>query len=464
MIVRKEEKTNECTKSRLLNSLFFRLAANNVRDYAIILLDINGNIVSWNSGAEYIKGYKANEVIGKHFSIFYTLNDVKKEKPKMELNIAAKEGRFEDEGWRIRKDGSRFWANVVITALRDENGNLEGFIKIVKDLTERKKMEEALKEERRLFIGGPIVVFKWKAGEVSIPVLYVSPNVQDVFGYKPEDFTTGRITYSDIVHPDDLKRIIKESNFYSQKKVPYFEQDYRIVTARGEYRWVHDFTVIERDSEGRITHYHGYVMDVTERKKMEEALKESEEKFKMLAESSTSAIFIIQQDVIKYANPIVKEIIGYPRKEIEKMKFWEFIYPEDRKIVKERGKRRQKGEEISPSRYEFRVITKDGKIKWIDFAVTNILYEKKPAILCNAYDITERKKAEAEMKRALEQEKQFKLRAAHYFFNPIAIAKGYLSLALEEKDDKEKIMKAIKAIDRIEKVVKNITQRGVITE
>src|SRR5204863_3854548 len=112
--------------------------AEGVKDYAIFMLDPQGHIASWHAGAERIKGYKADEIIGKHFSIFYPEEDIRRDKPGYELKVATEVGRFEDEDWRIRKDGTRFWANVVITALRDKEGTLRGFGKVTRDLTDRK--------------------------------------------------------------------------------------------------------------------------------------------------------------------------------------------------------------------------------------------------------------------------------------------------------------------------------------
>ena len=135
----------------------FQLMAESVRDYAIFLLDPKGNIQSWNPGAERIKQYRADEIIGRHFSTFYTPQDVARDWPATELKLATTEGRFEDEGWRVRKDGSRFWAHVVITALRDPQGKLLAFSKITRDLTDHRLQQEALRrsEERfRLLIEG----------------------------------------------------------------------------------------------------------------------------------------------------------------------------------------------------------------------------------------------------------------------------------------------------------------------
>ena len=129
----------------------FRLLLEAVQDYAIFMLDATGHIRTWNLGAQRIKQYAAADIIGKHFSIFYPEEDKRNGKPQWELEVAKKEGRFEDEGWRIRKDGSRFWANVIITALRDKNGNLVGFGKVTRDFTERMEAKEALaKSERSL--------------------------------------------------------------------------------------------------------------------------------------------------------------------------------------------------------------------------------------------------------------------------------------------------------------------------
>lgn len=120
----------------------FRLMVEGVQDYAIFMLDPQGLVATWNSGAERLKGYTAQQIIGTHFSRFYLASDVARGWPKEELSRATLDGRFEDEGWRLRQDGTRFWANVVITALRDETNQLVGFSKVTRDLTERKEIEE----------------------------------------------------------------------------------------------------------------------------------------------------------------------------------------------------------------------------------------------------------------------------------------------------------------------------------
>ena len=127
----------------------YRLLVESVRDYAIYAIDINGYIVSWNVGAERIKGYPADEIIGKHLSIFYP--EEMRHMPAVEMEVATREGRYEDESWRVRKDGTRFWASVVLTAIRDDSGALLGFAKVTRDLTERRAQQDrAIEDAKRV--------------------------------------------------------------------------------------------------------------------------------------------------------------------------------------------------------------------------------------------------------------------------------------------------------------------------
>jgi PAS domain S-box-containing protein len=126
-----------------------RMMVADVRDYAILMLDTQGMIATWNAGAERFKGYQAHEIIGRHFSVFYVPEDVASGKPARELEVAAADGRLEDEGWRVRKDGTRFWANVVITALRDPDGVLRGYGKITRDLSEREQARLEIEQANR---------------------------------------------------------------------------------------------------------------------------------------------------------------------------------------------------------------------------------------------------------------------------------------------------------------------------
>jgi PAS domain S-box-containing protein len=150
---RVEERTVELTQAlvRLRESeRRFRLFVGGVTDYAIYMLDMEGVITNWNAGAERIKGYRAEEIIGQHFSVFYTSEDRQDGLPRRALRIAAQDGRFEADGWRVRKDGSRFWANVVIDAVHDDSGVLIGFAKVTRDMTARRAVDEQLRQSQKM--------------------------------------------------------------------------------------------------------------------------------------------------------------------------------------------------------------------------------------------------------------------------------------------------------------------------
>src|SRR5579872_2239216 len=149
----------------------YRVLVETVKDYAIIMLDPHSNVVTWTDAARQIKGYASEEILGKHFSKFYPEEGIQRGFPDFELQSATKDGRFEDENWRIRKDGSRFWANVVITALHDKNGNLIGFGKMTRDMTDRKQAEEKIRRQSQeiLELSTPVVQM-WE-GVVVTPLI-----------------------------------------------------------------------------------------------------------------------------------------------------------------------------------------------------------------------------------------------------------------------------------------------------
>lgn len=145
----KNEATNTLKTPLFEDSEIFKLLVNSVEDYAIFALDKNGIVMTWNTGAVKLNGYTSDEIIGTHFSKFYTAKDIARNHPQEELKIAKEKGKFEEEGWRVKKDGSTFWANVNINALKDSEGNLYGFAKVTRDLTEKKLIQEKLVEEER---------------------------------------------------------------------------------------------------------------------------------------------------------------------------------------------------------------------------------------------------------------------------------------------------------------------------
>ena len=187
----------------------FRLLVDEATDYAIFMLDPSGRVASWNQGAERIKGYKASEILGRHFSCFYSAEEVRSGKPERELQVAVAEGRYKEEGWRIRKDGSRFYASVVITALKNETGKLQGFSKITRDITEQKRAEEMLEESeerhRKLFDNNPHPT--WVFDRETLRFLAVNAAAIRKYGYSRDEFVG--MTIKDIRPSEDVPAMLE---------------------------------------------------------------------------------------------------------------------------------------------------------------------------------------------------------------------------------------------------------------
>ena len=219
----------------------------------------------------------------------------------------------------VKKNGDIMDVLLSAIAERDADGSILRSLAVLTDVTERKRAEQASDRERRLFAEGSVVVFRWVA-QAGFPVEFVSANISQ-YGYQPEDFTGGRLLYSDIIHPDDAARVAAEVESGSTANVTAIEQDYRIIKADGAVRWVYDFCSLIYNHEGVVAHYEGYILDITERKRAEQALRESEEKFSIAFRSSPAAITLttLQPASLSYivdVNDSFLDITGYQRDEI----------------------------------------------------------------------------------------------------------------------------------------------------
>jgi PAS domain S-box-containing protein len=209
-VVRKDITQRKRTEAALRESEErFRLLVDGITDYAIFRLTPTGDVASWNQGAERIKGYKQDEIIGQHFSCFYPPEDLASGFPEHELQTALSAGHCEEEGWRVRKDGSRFWANVVITPLKDENGTLRGFSKITRDITDRKAAEERLHESeerhRMLFDNNPHPT--WAYDRETLRFLAVNNAALRKYGYSTAEFLA--LTVKDIRSTEEIPSLLE---------------------------------------------------------------------------------------------------------------------------------------------------------------------------------------------------------------------------------------------------------------
>jgi len=263
----------------------FRLLMEGVRDYAIFLLDGAGRVSTWNSGAERIKGYRAEEIIGQHFSRFYPPEDVAAGKPARLLALAAREGRAEDKGWRVRKDGSRFWADVLITALRDSDGAVIGFAKVTRDLTERKEVEDALRRSEQTFqllvesvqeyaiymLDPEGRVVSWNAAAERIEGYRAPEIIGQHFStfYPPEDAAQGKPRW-------ELETAAREGR--------HEDEGWR-VRKDGTRFWANVAISAMRDSQGALIGFAKVTRDLTQRRHAEQALAQSNQELERFSYS-----------------------------------------------------------------------------------------------------------------------------------------------------------------------------------
>lgn len=262
----------------------FHLLVEGVKDYAIFMLDLNGCIVSWNAGAERIKGYQASEILGQHFSCFYTDEDIKQGKPEQELRVAKTSGRFEGEGWHVHKDGSQFWANAVITALCDQTGKLRGFSRVTRDITEHKRAEERSRLFESVVVNANDAVLITEAEPIENTgprILYVNKAFLRMTGHSLEDVLgkTPRILQGPNTNQAALDKIRTALKRWKPVRVEVI--NYR---KDGSEFWVELNIAPVMDETGWYTHWISVQRDITDRKRVEEEIYKALEKEKELSE------------------------------------------------------------------------------------------------------------------------------------------------------------------------------------
>jgi PAS domain S-box-containing protein len=247
----------------------FRLLVESVHDYAIFMLDPQGYVMSWNAGAERLKQYKADEIIGQHFSVFYPEEALAQHWPEYELKTAESEGRFEDEGWRLRKDGSRFWANVVITALRDASGQLIGFSKITRDLTERRRQEEELRhsEERFRLMVNAVQDYAIFMLDPDGRVASWNVGAERIKGYRPSEIIGQH--FSKFYPPDRVAARWPEHELAMARAEGRFEDEGWRIRKDGSRFWANVVITALYDPAGELRGFTKVTRDLTERRRVE---------------------------------------------------------------------------------------------------------------------------------------------------------------------------------------------------
>ena len=247
-----------------------RLLVQTVRDYAIFALDATGHVLTWNPGAERFKGYTADEIVGQHFSVFYPQEAIAEGKPERELHEAVRDGSTEDEGWRIRKDGTRFWASVVITALRDERGALIGFAKVTRDLTERRDAEQALREseERMRLLIQSVKDYAIFMLDAEGRVATWNDGARHIKGYSKEEIVGKH--FSVFYPPETVATGFPQLELEVAAREGRFEDEGWRVRKDGSLFWANVVITALRDTTGTLVGYAKVTRDLTERRQAQE--------------------------------------------------------------------------------------------------------------------------------------------------------------------------------------------------
>jgi PAS domain S-box-containing protein len=459
-----------------------RLLISSVKDYAILTLDPTGHVTSWSAGAEQIKGYKAEEIVGRHFSCFYSEEDVKAGKPGRELAEAARVGRLEDEGWRIRKDGSRFWADVVITALRDEDGRLRGFGKVTRDISERKQSEDAIRALNAQLVE---VVADKTAGnaELAEQKRFVENLLQNLnelgvglvvitgqtIEYVNDAFTrmtgygqgAGRSlpSVSDMIAPEYLDEYRRQFQARAVGEGDVIFHEFEIIASDGHRIPVE--SIARSEVVDGAPHGVAMVLDITERKKTEHALAESRARLQAIIDTSLTAIVTMdQRGVITGWNPRAEATFGWPANEIVGRVLADTIVPEQHRAAHRAGIARYLDTGEGPvlgKVLELTALDRSGREFPVELAISPASEPGGNAQFVGfVRDITARRQSQEAIEalnRALQvanqHKSEFLANMSHELRTPLNAILGFSELLLDDTSNKFDLTTRQKFLDRI---------------
>jgi len=395
----------------------------------IAILDENQNYVYANEAHARIYNYDTSEeLIGKSWRILYDEDELKRFDHDI-MPEFSKKGQWRGEATGRKKDGSSFLQEVSLTALY--NG---GLICVVRDITERKEAERALQESERKFrdlseksfVGIYLIqdgIFK-----------YINARLAGILGYSIEEILNKKRPI-DLVVSEDVPIVTDNMQKSMSGEIDSLHHKFRVITKNQEIKNVEVFgsSTIYNEKPAVI----GTLVDITDRKRTEEALRESESKFRDMAEKSVVGVYLVQDGLFKYANAKFAEIFGYPIEEIAgRMRAEDAIFPEDWPVVEENLRKRISGE-LESLHYEFRIVTKSRDVRHAEIYSSRTIYRGKPAVIGTLLDITERKNLETQLLQSQKMEAIGTLAGgiAHDFNNILTALMGYASLVQIKMDE-----------------------------
>jgi PAS domain S-box-containing protein len=408
----------------------YRTLVDSIRDYAILMLDPEGHVMSWNEGAKMITGYTADDIIGSHFSCVHPADSVERDLPQRELSEAAATGRFDGEGWRLRKDGSAFWAIFVITRVLDAQGRLMGFSAILRDSTARREQELLLKqsEERfRLLVSGVRdyaifmlnpqgIVETWNAGAAHIK------------GYAADEIIGSH--FSRFYPPEAINRGLPETELSGAMMQGRFEDEGWRIRKDGSRFWANVIITAVRNSSGHLIGFSKITRDLTERRRHEDELRRSEERFRLLVEGVTEyAIMMLDSDgFVTSWNGGAERIKGYKSREILG-KHVSHFYPSEAVLANVPWEHLHIAREQGRATNEGWRLRKDGTQFWASSVIT-ALYDQdgRPyGFATVTQDLTQRRHAQA-LADTAQRMHEFIAMLAHELRNPLAPIRNAVAL------------------------------------
>jgi len=428
----------------------YRLLVESAGDYAIFMVGPGGRVLDWNAGAERIFGYKEEEIVGEPGSILFTPEDIRSGAPERELRKAREEGRAADERWHLRKDGSRFWASGFVRPVQDAAGNLRGFAKVARDITERRRTEEELRasEER----------FRATFDQAAVGVthvgldgrwLRVNNKLFEITGYPREELL--QKTFQDITHPDDLDADLEQASQLLAGEIETYSMEKRYTKKDGSTVWINLTGSLVREPSGEPAYFIAVIEDISERKKAEEALSRSESRYRAVVEQSADGIYLVDAGTgrIVETNPALRSILGYGTEELRGMELHEIVAHDPEDVYANVERTRREGWRFIRERGYRR---KDGSVVEVEVAASAIDYGDKQVICAAIRDITERKRAEEALREIREAERRRIARDLHdgvlQDLSYTSAAIGMIMLQAEDARLKEQLQAAIDAVRR----------------